>query len=143
MRHFILGMALVIAWGCTPAHHETEAEFLQMWTARSSSVQELAAAANRRFTNNTPVSYVVSILGKNHSILEPYSVIDPKTGRPPIGVTCSLMYELGEDLLFINTTAPVGSDPLLAKFTGARFTMHVKGTQKVISGGGRPTDSPR
>jgi hypothetical protein len=100
-------------------------------------VQELAEAVNRRFTNGTPISYVVSILGKNDSTLRPFSAIDPATGRRPVGATCSLMYSFGEDTVYIGTTAALDADPLPAKFSGAGYTTHVKGTQSIVSGGGQ------
>ena len=109
-----------------------------MWSARTNSVEQLAEAVNRRFTNGTPISYVVSVLGKNDSTLRPFSAIDLATGHPPVGATCSLMYSFGEDTVYIGTTAPLDADPLPAKFTGARYTMHVKGTQSIVSGGGQP-----
>jgi hypothetical protein len=111
-----------------------------MWSARANSVEELANAVNRRFTNGTPISYVVSVLGKYDSTMRPFSAIDPSTGRAPVGATCSLMYSSGEDTVYICTTSPLDADPLAARFTGAGYTMHIKGTQRIVSGSGQPAD---
>jgi hypothetical protein len=143
LRTFLIAFMAIALSGCAPAPNKAEQDFLRMWSAHTNSVQELAEAVNRRFTNGTPISYIVSILGKNDSTLRPFSAIDPATGRTPVGATCSLMYSFGEDTVYIRTTAPLDADPLPAKFTGAGFTMHVKGTQTIVYGGGQPTGAAK
>src|SRR4051812_34315924 len=106
MRTFLIAFTAMSLSGCAPARNKTEQDFRRMWLARTNSVRELAEAANRRFTNGTPISHVMSILGKNDSTLRPFSAIDPATGRTPVGATCSLMYSFGEDKVYIGTTAP-------------------------------------
>jgi len=138
MRTFLIALTGMALSGCAPAPNKAEQDFFRTWSARTNSVQALAEAVNRRFTNGTPISYVVSILGKNDSTMRPFSAIDPATGHTPVGATCSLMYSFGEDTVYIGTTAPLDADPLPAKFTGAGYTMHVKGTQSIVSGGGQP-----
>ncbi len=138
MRTFLIALTAMALSACAPGPTKAEQDFSRIWSARTNSVQELAEAVNRRFTNGTPISYVVSVLGKNDSVLRPFSAMGPATGHTPVGATCSLIYSFGEDTVYIGTTAPLDADPLPAKFTGAGYTMHVKGTRSIVSGGGQP-----
>ena len=138
MRFLFLALALLAVLGCAPTPNRTTDDLVRVWAARTNSVEQVASAVNAHFTNGTPISYIVSILGRNDSTLRPFSAIDPNTGRTPTGMTCSLIYQFGEDSVYINTTAPINADPLPYAFAGAGYTLHVKGTGQIVSGGGQP-----
>jgi hypothetical protein len=113
------------------ARDKAEQDFNRMWSARTNSVQELAEAVNRRFTNGTPTSYVVSILGEHDATHSP--------SASDIGGTCSLIYFCGEGMVQIGTTALPGANPPPGKFTGAKYyAVHEKGMPSSVSGGSQP-----
>ncbi len=91
-----------------------------MWSTRTNSVQELAEAVNRRFTNGTPTSYVVSILGEYDIILI------PSASEARVGATPSALYSGPEGWVEIHTTEPPFADAPPGKFIGARYTIYLK-----------------
>ncbi len=99
----------------------------RVWSARGASVKERAAAANRAFTNGTPVAVVVGALGTNYTLCGSSARIwvGPKPEPPN---TFWLGYRFGEDEVTIGTTAVFGRDldPLSCKFTGAGYSLAVR-----------------
>jgi hypothetical protein len=103
--------------GCRGSPGSSQEALLRVWSNKTSSVEERTAAVNRYFTNGTPVSIVVKVLGTNYTRFRPVLA-----GAPRAAKTCGLLYEFGDDWVLILTTAPIDTDPLGYLFTGADYT---------------------
>jgi hypothetical protein len=113
---FLLASSAVI---CAPAQTRAEKELLRIWSGPSATAKERAAAVNRCFTNGTPVSKIVSVLGPNYIRVTPYSMIS-LDGSP---IYCWLEYT--NTRVSIQTSARLGSEPLDANFTSAGYPLEI------------------
>ena len=100
----------------------TKEDLLRVWSAPEISVWECAAAVNRWFTNGTPISTVVALLGTNHTRFTPISTVWLGPGPEP-RKTSGLMYRFGNDYVIVHTTADVMGDPLSGEFAGAGYSV--------------------
>jgi hypothetical protein len=101
----------------------TRKELLRAWSAPQLHSWERAEAVNRHFTNGTPVSTIVAVLGTNFTYDTPYSSvwIGPGPERPR---TIGLEYRFGDEAVIIGTSALLGGNgvhPLKAEFTRAGY----------------------
>lgn len=62
---------------CVPFPSYASDDLPRMWTARTNSAQEIAAAVNARFTNGTPMREVESVLGRPSEIRMTTTASDP------------------------------------------------------------------
>lgn len=110
----LLTLMLVLV-ACTSARTPQE-KLARLWASKDASANERCVAINQCFTNGTPISQVVAVLGNNYLLVIPYSGITAPGGT----LTRSLDYELGGGKsITIGTTARLDGDELAAKFTGA------------------------
>lgn len=102
----------------------SERELLSIWSAPQGSVRKRADAVRHYFTNGTPISQVVKVLGANYGILRPYSSVWVGPGPEP-RKTCGLIYTFGDQTVEIATSADISGDPLTGEFTGAGYSILV------------------
>ena len=125
---------MLAAFVCSAAPAEAQQELLRTWSGATNSVQTKALAVHGYFKNGCPIRYVVSILGTNYSLVE-FIPGDRKA-------TTHLGYPFGEDMVYIETTAPTRADPLAYTFTGVSYTFsHKNGAVFIRSVEGQP-DGP-
>jgi hypothetical protein len=123
---------MLAAFACNGAPRETEQELLRTWSGATNLVQQKALAVHSYFTNGCPIRYVVTILGTNYSRVE-FIPGDRKA-------TTHLGYSFGEDMVYIETTAPARVDPLAYTFTGVSYTFrHSNGVSFIRSIEGQPS----
>jgi hypothetical protein len=104
--------------------NSARSQLLRLWSAPHLHSWERAEAVNRHFTNGTPVSAIVAVLGTNFTYFTPYSTVWISPGPAPTKTT-GLIYDFGDESVIIGTTAPLmtnGVHPLQAKFTGAGYS---------------------
>lgn len=121
IRTTILALALGGSLSFSGDGKRIDSQFQLIWSSPLATVRERAAAVNRSFTNGTPIREVVAALGSNYGVLTPYSSvwIGPE---PEPRKTCSLIYYVGIERVYINTTADISADPLTGRFAGAGFS---------------------
>jgi hypothetical protein len=101
-------------------------ELSRIWSApRVSVVRERAEAVNRAFTNGTPVSVVVAVLGTNYARCGSSARLWMGPGPEPPNTTW-LSYRFGEEQVIIGSSALFGEDQLTGTFTGAGHSIPVK-----------------
>jgi len=113
----VLGLViLTLVLGACGSAHTPEQSLARLWSSKDTSAKERCDAINRCFSNGTPISQVVAVLGNNYVLLIPYSGITSPGGT----LTRSLIYESGGGKsIMIGTSAPLDGDELASKFTGA------------------------
>ena len=122
---------MLAACACNAAPSEAEQQLLRIWSGATNSAQQKALAVHGYFTNGCPIRYVVSILGTNYSLVE-FVAGDRKA-------TTHLGYSFGEDMVYIETTAPARVDPLAYTFTGVSYTfLHDNGASFIRPIEGQP-----
>src|SRR5258708_2091542 len=100
-------LTLTVFWALF-AHYALLAgdkEILRLWSAPGASVQERAAAVNRSFTNGTPITAVVAVLGTNFTTFQKsYSEVwmGPGDGPEP-GENLGMIYRFGDGQVLIWT----------------------------------------
>ena len=114
---FLLAVAVC---GCNSNSTPAERELQHVWTAPKSSVEERAVAINRCFTNGTPISSVVALLGTNHSRFSLIAIY--WCGEPRLKQALDLTYDFGADSVIIKVTADEHAAPISGYFTEARFS---------------------
>ena len=144
MRHYfakvIAAAALsVCCWAAaqmptapTVQTNSARSELLLRWSAPHLHSWERAEAVNRCFTNGTPVSAIIAVLGTNFTYDTPYSSVWIGPGPEPTK-TLGLIYGFGDESVIIGTTAPLltnGVHPLQARFTG---TGHSKPASRPVT----------
>jgi len=104
--------------GCNPSgaiRTPAERELLRVWSSPTASVDERAAAADRCFTNGTPVSSVIALLGTNHSTFSLVALVNPGVNEKMM----ELIYDFGGESVTINLMAPMDTDALHSRYSGA------------------------
>jgi hypothetical protein len=114
---FLLGTVV----GCGRVRTPSEQELERVWTASSSTAEERAAAVNRCFTNGTPISSVIDLLGTNYTRFT--LIATYWCGEPELKKDLDLAYGLGEKSVIIRVTASEHADPLTGQFFGARYSL--------------------
>jgi hypothetical protein len=132
MRTCLIALAAMLFSGCAPAQSKTEQDFVQMWSARTNSVRELAEAVNRRFTNGTPVPVIVAALGNNYTRCGSSARLWMGPGPEPPNTTW-LSYRFGEEQVIIGSSALFGEDPVTGRFIGAGHSIQVKTTGQLTN----------
>ena len=104
-------------------------------------------AINTCFTNGTPISNVVSVLGTNYTVTvgseseEWHPPMLPPTYADSLKVryVMTLYYRFGKEYVFLDSTAPQGADPLPYGFVRAKHTEldPETGLQVIIDPGGQ------
>lgn len=98
-------------------------ELARVWSDPKKSVQERADAVNRAFTNGTPISVVVGVLGTNYEQHFSSAMVSFRGAKldpnPPW-----LVYPFGEGHVNIATDATISDGPLSGKFTGANYGLN-------------------
>ena len=114
-------IAALLAWTIGVALADDELS--RIWQAPGKSVRQRAAAVNRAFTNGTPVSVVVAVLGTNYTRCMSSAGVWMGPGPEPPN-TLWLSYRFGEGEVTIGTSAVLGRDlnVLTGKFTGAGYS---------------------
>jgi hypothetical protein len=92
-------------------------QLLRVWSAPRAYIRERAAAVNRSFTNGTPVTAVVAMLGTNYMPWHSSTAWPGPGPEPP--KTSGLKYLFGEDYVIVHTTADPNADPLTGRFIRA------------------------
>jgi len=94
-------------------------ELLRVWSLPKAPVWERADAVNRSFTNRTPVTAIVAVLGTNYTHwYSPISTVWLGPGPEP-PKTSGLKYRFGGEYVIVHTTADLSADPLTGRFTRA------------------------
>jgi hypothetical protein len=125
MNPMLLLFTVIVAMApgsCSLAGDLAEQKLLSVWFAPGLPKKQLAEAVNQHFTNGTPVSNIVQVLGPGYVQVTPYSMISFE-GSP---ITCWLEYK--NQGITIHTSARLGADPLAAKFTGAGYKIPLQST---------------
>jgi hypothetical protein len=109
-------VTLVVGFAGCKSGVTRERELARIWTSNDASANERCNAINRCFTNGTPITRVVGVLGKHYLLVIPYSGITSPGGR----LTRSLLYELDDrQQISVGTTAGLDENEMAANFTGA------------------------
>src|SRR5436309_8073034 len=105
-RAFVAAALLGAVLGFGAIRASADQELLRVWLAPGITVQERAAAVNRSFTNGTPMSAIVAVLGTNYVVLRPFSSVwlGP---TPEPRKTSGLIYRFGDESVTISTTAGI------------------------------------
>ena len=131
MNTLIPVTVMLAAFACNAGPAEAQQELLRTWSGATNSVQTKALAVYGYFTNGCPIRHVVSILGTNYSLVE-FAPGDRKA-------TTHLGYSFGEDVVYVETTAPARADPLTYTLTGVGYTFsHQNGAVFIRSVEGQP-----
>jgi hypothetical protein len=110
---FLLGFA----FGCRPTQTPSERKLLRIWSAPGASVDERAEAVDRYFTNGTPITSIISLLGTNYT--EFHLVAYVWTGKPYMEKAMELTYDFGTQSVYIEALAPKDAPSLSAGYNGA------------------------
>jgi hypothetical protein len=102
---------------CGSASTSSGAEELsRKWSSPGASGPERAAALNETFTNGTPMSAVVAVLGSNYTRVSPISIPGPQPRN-----TSGLIYRFAEQEIVIVSTAATNANPVSGTFIRAAY----------------------
>ena len=114
---FILLLAVVSGASGAPGSNELskcEQNVRNIWSATNTTAQQRAAAVNSCFTNGTPISRVLDVIGKWDEHHQKFTTADPveKEFR-------AFVYRLGPDRITIRAKGSPGTRTEICAFDGA------------------------
>jgi hypothetical protein len=118
MRMIGLLFLMVCTAVAEPEAQMSRDDALRTWNSTNATVNERWRVVTSLFTNGTPISQVVAMLGTNYVVVRPLSTVpidltdrsSPK--RLDDAPTCSIDYKFGNNFIAISTTAGLAGNPL-------------------------------
>ena len=139
MRSSFIGIVyvavLVLAWMPGGAADDLR----RMWTVRTNSVEELATAINKQFTNGTPMGQVVRVLGRQDTMYITTTLSwPPETQNQRVWV-----YRFGSREILVRSTGGATTPLSDRGFAGAQAVPRDKpGQPQRGADGSQPSGSP-